>query len=1295
MLYLRGYDALSHFRIERLLAEISYEVPAVNNLFSQFIYFVDLLQPLTEEQTRELSKIVHPNPLETSEDEFSGELVLVVPLEGMITPWSIRATNLAQACGLTTVKRIERGIAFYIEAGEKLTWGDVQAISKFLMDPLRERVLFQLSEAENIFRSVPPEPTEFIDILQGGLASLSKANTRLKLGLKKEILEILLKKYQEMNQNISDVELLMFSKIKAANARQQVMHCQWMIDGIFKPQSLMGMIKNTYQHKKVEFISEDAAATLFHGPGHSFLPNPTSFDYEYHTEKMYTAFSTETRNNLTSFYPYEGGGICLSREIRKETCVGQGAKSKAGLTGIAVSNLRIPGFLQPWEEENDGSQRFASALDIALQASKGAAQFANEWGRPTICGYFRSFEQKISGTEGQLRGFHKPIMFSAGLGNIAESQVIPKKLTSGMIMVLLGGSAMLNRTLKVHSSLSVSTSSLSMMDQRLQCDLPRANAEIECRAKDVINACSALHNDNPIQWLQEGGNNGLDRIIPQMLWTHQLGAYIELRDILTTDLNLSAQALWCDQVEERYFLVLEKEKLPLFKDIALREAAPFSVIGELTDDKRLQCHDRLYNNFPVNIPLSFLFESTPLKRREAVRFPVDLKVFDLDKIELYDAVTRLLKLPTIADKSFLITICDRTVGGLVTRDQMVGPWQVPVADCAVTAANFEDYHGEAMSLGERPALALIQAEASVRMALGEAITNIAAANIAALSEIRLTANWMAASEDPQEALHLYEAVKTLSMELCPALDLSILAGAHSLSMQSQDTHNELEKTYKSPMTVVIAAFAPVSDVRRCLTPELSIVGETQLILIDLSFGRQRLGGSALLYVYSELGGSCPDVEDPARLKLFFNCVQQLNLEDKILAYHDRSDGGLFITLCEMIFSSHIGLQIDISGLGFDVRSILFNEELGAVIQVRTEDLEGVLLRFSELGLTHCHSIGTLDNNQALTIIYEEEVVFTAERSLLQALWSETSYHLQSLRDNPRTAKKLYETLKDSDDPGLNVDLTFDIHEDITAPFINTQIKPKIAIVREQGITGQFEMAAAFHRAGFQPVDVHMNDFILNQIDLKAFKGMAVCGGFSFGDVLGAGQGWANRILFDSQMAAQFSEFFNRSDTFTLGVGNGCQMLSGLKSLIPGADLWPNFLRNSSEQFESRLCLVEITPSPSILLEGMSDSRILIPVAHGEGRAEFINEEAQQKAIHQHLVALRYVDSRGRKTKVYPANPNGSPLGITALTTTDGRATIMMPHPERAFRTVQYSWHPKDWPDDAPWLRLFRNARLFV
>jgi phosphoribosylformylglycinamidine synthase len=961
-----------------------------------------------------------------------------------------------------------------------------------------------------------------------------------------------------------------------------------------------------------------------------------------------------------------------------------------GLCGFSVSNLNIPGYAQPWETDHGKPDRIVSALDIMIEGPVGAAAFNNEFGRPNIAGYFRTFEETVPAADGEeVRGYHKPIMLAGGYGNIREQHVEKLSLPVGTPVIVLGGPVML---------IGLGGGAASSMDSGASAEdldfasVQRGNPEIERRCQEVIDGCWKQGDDNPILSVHDVGAGGLSNALPELVYDGGRGAAFELREVHNDEPGMTPMQIWCNESQERYVIAVDPDKLENFKALCERERCPYAVLGKTTQELQLTVHDSHFNNNPVDMPLDVLLGKPPKMLRDVQRLAVQQQVLDTSDIDIKQAALDVLRTPSVASKSFLITIGDRSVTGMVVRDQMVGPWQVPVADVAVTTASYQGYCGEAMAVGERTPIALLDAPASGRMAIAEALTNIAAADIENLSDIKLSANWMAPAGHPGEDAKLYDTVKTVGMELCPQLGIAIPVGKDSMSMKTVWEQDGEQRSVTAPLSLIISAFAPVGDVRRTLTPMLRTdKGATELLLIDLGNGRNRLGASVLAQTCKQIGDGPPDLDDVEQFKSFFSALHQLNREGLLLAWHDRSDGGLLACLCEMAFAGHCGLEIQLDSLAEDVIAVLFNEELGGVLQVRSADKDQVNAVLSAHNLGACtHAIGSITADSHISMTKGVYTVFAATRNELQQVWSETSYRIQALRDNPACAQQEFEAIT-AHDHGINVQLNFDPSEDIAAPYISAGTRPRMAILREQGVNGQLEMAAAFDRAGFETIDVHMSDIIEHGMQLDDFKGLVACGGFSYGDVLGAGEGWAKTILFNSRARDTFAAFFNRDDTISLGVCNGCQMMANLKSLIPGAEHWPHFVRNNSEQFEARFSLVEVMDSPSVLLAGMQGSRMPIAVAHGEGRAEF-KQGSQAEGLH---TSLRFIDHDGNATETYPLNPNGSPQGITGFTTDDGRATIMMPHPERVFRTVQNSWHPDEWGEDAPWIRLFRNARVWV
>ena len=1218
----------------------------------------------------------------------------MTPRPGTISPWSSKATDIANNCGLTQVKRLERGIAYYIEG--ELSAEQWQQISGLVHDRMMEVVCGELTDAQALFVTATPSEMTAIDILSGGRDALVKANVELGLALADDEIDYLVDAFIELNRNPNDIELMMFAQANSEHCRHKIFNADWTIDGVDQPKSLFKMIKNTYETHPENVLSayKDNASVMVGSKAGRFFPNPETCEYEYNQEDIHILMKVETHNHPTAISPFPGAATGNGGEIRDEGATGRGSKPKAGLTGYTVSNLRIPGALQPWETDFGKPSRIVSALDIMTEGPLGGAAFNNEFGRPAICGYFRTYEEQVVSHNGlEVRGYHKPIMIAGGLGNIRDQHVQKGEIPVGAKLIVLGGPAM---NIGLGGGAASSMASGQSAENLDFASVQRENPEIERRCQEVIDRCWQLGEDNPIAFIHDVGAGGISNAFPELVNDGGRGGKFELRNVPNDEPGMAPHEIWCNESQERYVMAVPVEKLAQFEAICLRERAPFAVVGEATEEAHLSLTDSHFDNQPIDMPLDVLLGKPPKMHRDATTQVTAGQALDLTDVSLDDAVTRVLSLPTVADKGFLITIGDRTVTGLVARDQMVGPWQVPVANCAVTAASYDTYAGEAMAMGERSPIALLNFGASARMAVAESITNIASAQIGELSQLQMSANWMSAAGHPGEDAGLYEAVKAIGEELCPALGITIPVGKDSMSMKTQWQQDGEDKTVTSPLSLVMTAFAVVTDVRNTLTPQLRTdQGDTVLLLIDLGAGQNRLGGSVLAQVYKQLGKETPDVDSPALLKGMFDAVQALLAQGKLLAYHDRSDGGLFTTVTEMAFAGNTGVKLALTS-DKDLLAQLFNEELGAVIQVKTADLDLVNQALAKHGLSDVSQvIGTVTADNAVTIVANGQAVFSANRRDLRKLWSSTSYEMQKLRDNPSCAEQELATKLDDNNPGLNVNLSFDLNKDVAAPFILTGAKPQMAILREQGVNSHVEMGAAFNRAGFNAIDVHMSDILSGRVSLEQFNGLVACGGFSYGDVLGAGEGWAKSILFNELARSQFSDFFTRQDTFSLGVCNGCQMLSNLKELIPGADLWPHFVQNKSERFEARFSLVEVQKSPSVFFDGMAGSRMPIAVSHGEGHAEFKDQQAIDAALNSGTVALKFVDNHGQVTEQYPANPNGSVAGITGLTTNDGRVTIMMPHPERVTRTVQHSWHPDDWGKDGPWARLFQNARCWV
>lgn len=1296
MLILHGATALSDFRLRKLNRQVSDELSKPVTISTQFIHFAQVERELSNEEMVVLGKILQYGPKsaetdvadEAAEINVSGVRLLAVPRIGTISPWSTKATDIAHNCGLTSIERLERGIAYYVDGD--LSGDELDKVAALVHDRMIEMILKSLDDAERLFEAHEPQPLRHVDILGGGVDELKKANIEWGLALASDEIDYLVENFSDLGRNPSDTELMMFAQANSEHCRHKIFNADWVIDGEVQDRSLFGMIRNTHQQNPGKSLSvyKDNSAVMEGFDAGRFYPDPETGKYHYHQQSMAILMKVETHNHPTAISPFPGAATGSGGEIRDEGATGRGSKPKAGLVGFSVSNLRIPGFEQPWEKDYGKPDRIVSALDIMTEGPLGGAAFNNEFGRPAITGYFRTYEEMVPGAEGdEVRGYHKPIMLAGGLGNIKTDHVEKNIIPDGAQLVVLGGPAMLiGLGGGAASSMDSGTSSENLDFASVQ----RGNPEIERRCQEVIDRCWQLGDKNPIISIHDVGAGGISNAMPELVNDAGRGAKFELRAIPNDEPGMSPMEIWSNESQERYVMAIHDDDIERFGELCDRERCPYAIIGTATTEQQLLLGDEHFEDTPIDMPLDVLLGKPPKMLREVGHTSAKLHSFNAKQIDLKDALYRVLHLPTVADKSFLITIGDRSVTGLVARDQMVGPWQVPVADCGVTATSYDVVTGEAMAIGERAPVALIDHAASARMAVGEALTNIAAATIEQISDIMLSANWMAPAGHPGEDAGLFDAVTAVGMELCPELGIAIPVGKDSMSMKSVWQDRGEDKSVTAPLSLIITAFAPVTNVRSTLTPELKTDSDTDLIFIDLGQGKHRLGGSALVQVYKELGNSAPDLESPALFKQFFATIQELNREGMLLAYHDRSDGGLLVTLAEMAFAAHTGLNIELADE--HIAAALFNEELGAVIQVRHQDTDEVLSLLREANLDGCsHIIGTLNDVDRIVVRNHGEVVLDESRIELQRAWSETSYQMQRLRDNPDCANEAYEQILNGEDPGLSVALSFDVNEDIAAPMIATGARPRVAVLREQGVNGQIEMAAAFDRAGFDAVDVHMSDIISGRESLADYKGMVACGGFSYGDVLGAGEGWAKSILFNSRARDDFSAFFARDDSFGLGVCNGCQMMSNLRELIPDTDSWPHFVRNNSEQFEARFSLVEVVKSASIFMQGMEGSRIPIAVAHGEGRAEF-GAASPADLLRQQQVVLRYVDHAGDPTEVYPANPNGSPLGITGLTNDDGRFTIMMPHPERVFRTVQNSWHPEEWDEDGAWIRMFRNAR---
>ena len=1287
----RGETALSAFRINKLLQKAQSLGLPENAIASEYWYFVASDAPLSDADVLQLKALLSAERVNPPNAEQS--LFLITPRIGTISPWSSKATNIAHNCGLTHIERIERGMAVHLSGSLKTD--ERAAWATLLHDRMTESVLPSFQAAEQLFAQHDNPSCASVDILGGGKDALLAANAEMGLALSPDEVDYLLENYRALNRNPTDVELMMFAQANSEHCRHKIFNADFVLNGEKQPKSLFRLIRDTHEaspsgtivaYKDNSSIIEGATIARFYP---SAARNQA---YEFHNENTHILMKVETHNHPTAIAPFAGAATGAGGEIRDEGATGRGARPKAGLTGYTVSNLQIPDFRLPWEHDYGKPHRISSALDIMLEAPIGGAAFNNEFGRPNLLGYFRTFEQTFNQ---QVYGYHKPIMIAGGLGNIQAAQSHKNEIPAGALLVQLGGAGMLiGLGGGAASSMATGSNSADLDFDSVQ----RGNPEMERRAQEVIDRCWQLGEANPIISIHDVGAGGLSNAFPELVNDAGRGAVFRLRDVPLEEHGLSPLQIWCNESQERYVLAILPEDLERFRAICERERCPFAVVGTATDDGHLRVRDDLFANSPVDLPLNVLLGKPPKTTRtdNAVRQPE--KPFDAAQYDLHESAYRVLRLPAVAAKNFLITIGDRSVGGLTHRDQMVGAWQTPVADCAVTLMGFDTVRGEAMSMGEKPALAIANAPASGRMALGEAITNLAAVNIGDIGNIKFSANWMAACGVAGEDEKLYRTVEAVS-QACQTLGVSIPVGKDSLSMKTVWQDGAAQKSVVSPLSLIISAFAPVQDVRQTVTPELKNVPDSVLLLIDLGLGKARMGGSALGQVWNDLGGATPDVDDIGSLKTFYTLMQQLVRENKLLAYHDRSDGGLFATLAEMAFAARFGANINLQDdfamerlvNNLSDQAILFNEELGAVIQIQAADLHYVQALFEQHDFAETlYQIGT-PQPESNTIRIDD---YAFDLTALQTAWQETSYRIQRLRDNPACADSEFALLQDNARSKLFADLSFDLQEDIAAPFVSGCIKPKIAVLREQGVNGQVEMAAAFHRAGFEAYDVHMSDLLSGRTDLADFQMLAACGGFSYGDVLGAGEGWAKTILFNAKLRDMFAAFFARPDTLSLGVCNGCQMMSNLAEIIPHANHWAKFKRNESEQFEARFGMVRVPKSPSLILAEMAGSALPVVVSHGEGRADFAHLGAGGGVPQDLAVALQYIDGLGEVTQAYPLNPNGSPNGIAGITTRDGRVTIMMPHPERTFRTAQMSWLPESWKQHelAGWYRLFAGAR---
>ncbi|MBU3615301.1 phosphoribosylformylglycinamidine synthase [Polynucleobacter sp. Latsch14-2] len=1338
---LAGADALSTFRQQRLLALLKAQGVELDAIEAQYLHFSWSESELaTKDQDLLLSLLTYGQPFTSkisarkswfSKDSKLQEVAVVIPRFGTVSPWASKATDIVRQCALN-ILRIERGIQFAWQSKHELTQAQTDIILATIHDRMTESVIHNPVEAEALYQTLADRPLLRIPVLSDGRAALDNANKTLGLALSDDEVVYLTENFIRLERNPSDVELIMFAQANSEHCRHKIFNSSWTIDGEDQERSLFAMIRNTHQLRPEGTIVaySDNSAIMEGCESETWAPQAGNQRYEKDIRLVHTLMKVETHNHPTAIAPFPGASTGAGGEIRDEGATGIGGRPKAGLTGFSVSNLNIPGTDLPWESEKYGKpERIATPLQIMIDGPLGGAAFNNEFGRPILGGYFRVFEQTLGGIR---RGYHKPIMIAGGIGSIDSIHTHKKPIKAGHLLIQLGGPGMrIGMGGATGSSVATGTNTADLDFDSVQ----RGNPEMERRAQEVINACRAMGEKNPIVSIHDVGAGGLSNAFPELADGAGLGAQFQLRNIPLEESGMSPAEIWCNESQERYVLAIESKDLELFKSLCERERCLFAVVGEATTERQLQLSDSNQDPntdaaLPINMPMEVLLGKPPRMHRNVIRLNQVFSELDVTDVDLAQCIAWVLQQPTVASKSFLITIGDRTVGGLNSRDPFVGPWQVPVADCAVTLMDYKGYRGEVMTMGERTPLAVIDAPAAARMAVGEALTNLLAADINSLQDVKLSANWMAACGLAGEDAKLYDSVQAIGMDLCPALGISIPVGKDSLSMATEWRDGDQSKKVVSPVSLIISAFASVIDVRKTLTPTLQtkdadgIALDTELILIDLGRGKNRMAGSILSQVLNQSGKTAPNVDYPEDINALASAVIELRKEHQILAYHDRSDGGLFACVAEMAFASHCGISINVDMIAVDVDQesdygdaknwaqqisgrrheqtlrALFNEELGAVIQVRRIDRDAVFAILRKLGLSaFSHVIGKPNANGRIEIWRDAKNIFAEPREVLQKLWTNTSYQIARLRDNPACADSEFQLLDDPTDPGMSPKLTFDPSDDVAAPFIHKNIRPKVAILREQGVNSHVEMAYAINWAGFDSYDVHMSDLLSGKARLQDFRGLIACGGFSYGDVLGAGEGWAKTILFNQQLRDQFSAFFTRQDSFALGVCNGCQMMSNLSGIIPGADAWPKFTRNQSEQYEARLVMAEVLASPSIFTQGMEGSQLPIAIAHGEGFANFSQQGNLVSLLNQGLTALRFVDNHGNPTETYPMNPNGSPEGLTGVTTPDGRFTVMMPHPERVFRSVQMSWCPPEWLNieggASPWLRLFRNARRWA
>ncbi len=1291
MQIIEGGSALSEFKARSLRERLQQTSDKIQGFTARFHHFIDVEQALDQAESDHLKALLSYAPAcPEIEDDFQ---VLVIPRQGTVSPWSSKATDIARNCFLENVIRIERGILYQFALNEALDDEEQSEIARLLHDRMTESVAFSLEQAKELFASHPARALVHLDLGNEPKAVLLQANQEMGLALTEDEIDYLIEHYRTLGQAPTDVELMMFAQANSEHCRHKIFNASWVIDGQPQTDSLFAMIRETSMHSPENILSaySDNAAVIFGHRVHRFMVDGKTDRYGYSEEDAHILMKVETHNHPTAISPYPGAATGSGGEIRDEGAVGRGGRPKAGLCGFSVSNLRLPNRMHPWEKAYGKPDRIVSPLEIMIEGPVGAASFNNEFGRPNILGYFRTLELDVSEARdgSDVRGYHKPIMLAGGLGSVREPHVKKQRFPADTPIVVLGGPAMLIGLGGGAASSMASGKSTEDLDY---ASVQRSNAEMQRRCQEVIERCTAEGEDNPILSIHDVGAGGLSNAVPELLDQAGLGGCFELRDIPSADSGMSPKEIWCNEAQERYVLAIEKDHLEEFIAICKRERCPHAIIGHSTSDPHLTLTDRQSDKSPIDLPMQVLFGKTPRMQRSVSSHSVSDSEGLGVSVRIDQAVQRVLQLPAVAAKNFLITIGDRTVTGMVTRDPLVGPWQVAVADAAVTCSDYQGFAGEAMAIGERPLAALLSAPASGRLAVTEAITNLLSTDLQALGDIKLSANWMAAADHPGADAELFAAVDAVAKELCPALGIAIPVGKDSLSMKSLWQGESTEQSVTAPLSLVISAFAPVHDVRNTLTPVINVsIEDSVLLLVDLGKSRNRLGGSALNQVYSSLGDTPADLDDPADLVNLFRAMTQLKQASLVHAYHDRSDGGLLVTLCEMSFAGHVGLDVFLDSMGPDPIAALFCEEPGVVIQVSGQNWRSVMSVIEKNELAeYTHVIARPNDTDTLSFKHSTKTVYKEGRTTLQNWWMQTSYSIQKLRDHPQCADQELESILDKNNPGLSAQLSFGMGASADLPAILPKMRPSVAILREQGVNGHMEMAAAFERAGFECTDVHMTDLISGRHTLEEYRCLVACGGFSYGDVLGAGGGWAKSILFNTRLKEDFARFFEREDTLALGVCNGCQMLAQLRELIPGAEGWPTFTHNRSGQFEARMVMIEVMPSSSLLLQDMQGSCLPVVVAHAEGRAE-ISTDTLDTLLSQKMVSMRYIDNQLQATDNYPYNPNGSPQGVTGFCNRDGRVTIMMPHPERLFRSVQYSWRPRGWGEDGPWMRMFRSA----